>query len=71
MILSYFGYILKNCLSRITYNMVWTDKGPKYLLILMITALSIYMSYVVIYLQENEKTDDNKVGNFSLIIKIF
>ena len=58
MILSYFGYIFKNLLSKITYNMVWTDKGPKYLLILMITSLSIYMSYVVIYLKGNEATDE-------------
>ena len=58
MILSYFGYTFKNFLSRITYNMVWTDKGPKYLLILMITSLSIYMSYVVIYLKGNEATDE-------------
>ena len=44
----------KLILSRLTYNMIWTDKGPKYLLIVVIFSLVIYMTYAMFYLNQDE-----------------
>ena len=40
--------------------MVWTDRGPKYLLILMISSLAVYMTYAMLYLT-NTTQDDTSV----------
>ena len=46
--------MFKIILSRLTYNMIWTDKGPKYLLIVIISSLVIYMTYAMFYLNQNQ-----------------
>ena len=42
-------------------RMFWTDKGPKYILIMVIISLSIYMFYNVFILAETEILEEESI----------